>query len=132
MGNWRSDIEDIANSSTIVYLLYSGGGLTFGELLEQAQLSKPTVSHHLKGLMQQGRVLQEGIGKDRKYVVEPALASAIKATGIDGYLGALFAIIVGKLPRKKKARAAVQKFVKRMAEKEELIYTKRMAARSRA
>lgn len=128
MRNWRAEFENLANSSRILALLYTGGGLTFGELVKESQLSKPTVSQHLKGLIRHGLVLQEGTVGDRRYVVGPEVASSIKEMGIDELFGGTLVLLIGHLPKKKRARAAIGRFIKRMAEKEEKIGKKREAA----
>jgi DNA-binding transcriptional regulator GbsR (MarR family) len=123
--SWRTTVEDLVNSSRILYLLYSSGGLTFGELFEETQLSKPTVSRHLKWLIGLGFVIQEGLGGNRKYVVESKTARLIGSVSPDRYVATLYLTIVEKLPKKKRKREAVRKFLEQMRDKEKLIHTKR-------
>lgn len=55
------------NRHEILDLLIIHGKLNVNELTEKIHLSRPTVSHHLKLMLQAGLVQVEQVGKERYY-----------------------------------------------------------------
>lgn len=57
------------NRQTILMILFDHGEQTVSQLTEKMSLSRPTISYHLKLLLQAGLVSVTKIGKERYYRV---------------------------------------------------------------
>jgi DNA-binding transcriptional ArsR family regulator len=101
MRDWRDNTLKILNSATILFRIHSSKeGLTFGQLLKITEVSKPTLSKHLKELMKLNLVLQEGLGRDRRYKATARTLAVFESEGEDRYIWNLIFFLFEHLPTK--------------------------------
>ncbi|MGT2717970.1 ArsR/SmtB family transcription factor [Streptococcus oricebi] len=66
-------LKDV-NRQELLMLLFDKGEQTVNQLTENISLSRPTVSHHLKLLLQAGLVNVRQEGKERYYSIDLRIA----------------------------------------------------------
>jgi DNA-binding IclR family transcriptional regulator len=72
--NWRNYFRNIENEFWIYKCIReSKKGLTFGELLGVTGLSKSVLTRHLKSMSSPKILILEGIGRERRYNISPAV-----------------------------------------------------------
>jgi DNA-binding transcriptional ArsR family regulator len=112
--NWRNAFDRTRHEAQILLKLFeSNKGLTFGELLDDTELSKPVLSQHLKSLSSPfdfrrihytPMVIQEGVGRSRRYKLDPKTREDIEEEG--------GIILVYPLPDKARSRRKAERYLK--------------------